>query len=128
MSDQPTKTKGDCIGNDWSPQQIEAIELFSTGELNCTEIATKLGVNPCTVSAWRKNSQFIDAIIDKARENLKGTLPQLYKVGLAAALKGDLGFFKTVIEHIEKLEEHKALKSTRQITFTWDTDDSTDTL
>ena len=120
--------RGVTVGNNFSPKQLEAIELFATGEHTCSAIAAKIEVTPGTISSWRKNPQFIDAIIDAARGILKEAIPSLYKLGLKSALDGDLGYFKTIIEHIDKLEEHRALKSSRTITFTWEKDADKDTI
>jgi hypothetical protein len=114
-----TTQRGVTVGDQFTPQQLEAIELFATGEYKCQEVAAKVGVNPTTISQWRKNYQFIDAVIRRSRELLKSCIPELYSSGVLEATKGSAPHLKIILEHIEKLENIRA-ETTGVITFKWD--------
>jgi cob(I)alamin adenosyltransferase len=118
--------RGACVGNNWTNQQLKAIELFATGHYKCSEVAKMAGVCNETISKWRSNYQFIEAIIKRSREELKAALPDLYQIGLKEAKNGSSAHLRILLEHIEKLEE-LGKKTPGRITFTWTEDeDSTE--
>jgi len=110
--------RGVTVGDNFSPKQRKAIKLFGTGELRCKEIANEVGVNATTISMWRRNYQFLDACILDAKEQLKNSLPELYKTGLSEAKKGSAAHLKILLEHIDKLEDRKT-EVKGSLTFKW---------
>ena len=113
-------SRGVTVGDRFNKRQLEAIELFATGEYTCGKVAKEVGVNPCTISAWRKNSQFMDAIIERSRELLKEALPAIYNKASDEAIKGSAQFVKILLDHLEKLEHEKTQRADATIVFKWD--------
>lgn len=116
--------KSPIVGDVFTAIQLQAIELLAIGDLSHQEIATQIGVTPQTISNWKRNYQFTDAIINRSREILKEGLPILYKHAMKYAQDGSVGYFRTLLEHMEKLESQQATRAGAQITFTWDVDDA----
>lgn len=114
--------KSPIVGNKFSEKQLLAIELLATGDYSHQDAATKVGVCPETISNWKKNYQFIDAIIQSSRELLKSELPTLYNRGMAFAKEGSVGHFNTILDHITKLEASKA-NTGQTISFSWEVED-----
>lgn len=112
--------RGTLNGNNWSTEQIHAIELFADGK-NCKEVAEEVGVIPGTISRWRRNPQFIEAIIDAAKIRLRGELPELYSVAVSKAKAGSHPHLRIILDHLDNLE--KSRRSTGELTFTWDIDE-----
>lgn len=115
-----TDLRGVENGKKWSPAQLAAIELFAAGAHKCQEVAKEVGVNPTTISNWRKNYQFIDAILVRAREMLRERLPDLYNSGVNEACKGSSAHLKIILDHIEKLENIRSEVADHMITFKWE--------
>lgn len=113
-------SRGVTVGKKFNARQLRAIELFAIGSYSCQDIASDIGVTNKTISVWRRNSQFMDAIITRAREILKESLPELYNVALDESVKGSPQFLKIILDHLDKLEATKAMKSDSTITFKWD--------
>jgi hypothetical protein len=109
----------------FSPKQILAIELLAEGA-NCTTVAEHLHVNKSTVSRWRDDPLFLEAVLNKARENLKSELPSLYVSAASNAKKGSAQHMKIILDHLDNLERTSNLRSKKQLTFTWDLDDTTE--
>jgi hypothetical protein len=109
------------VGNNFSPQQLEAIELFAIGELNCGEVAQQLGITPQTISTWRKNEQFMDAIYFRTRKLLRDALPEIYKAARNKAKAGNAPHIRILLEHLDNIEKTISQKNQSSITFTWDT-------
>lgn len=116
--------KSKDYGNEWTSQQLEAIELLASGDLNMTEIYTKLNICHDTLWRWRKNPQFMDAVIAKSREDLKNYLPEVYGKLKEKAKEGDWHHIKIMLEHLDKLEETRSKLSVSSITFTWGQDET----
>jgi len=108
------------VGNTFSPKQLEAIEMFATGEYNCTQVAEIIEVASQTISTWRKNYQFMDAIYKRAKELLKDALPEIYKSTKKKAIEGNPAHIKIILDHIEYLEKVVSEKNQASFTFTWD--------
>jgi len=119
---------GVLTGNDFSPRQLEAIELFATGKYNCTMVAEKVGVSKETISKWRRNDQFKEAIYTSAKVALRDIVPEIYKVAAQEALKGKFQHIKIILDHLDNLEKSAKTDSMSSITFTWDTNGTTDTI
>jgi DNA-binding CsgD family transcriptional regulator len=121
-------SKGTNIGEDFSPEQLECIELLSNGGLSHEEIAKQLSISTSTITRWKRNSCFMNAVISRTRELLKGALPDIYQVAVKQAKAGNHQHIKILLDHLDNLEKYKAEKSSASITFTWDISDSPDTI
>lgn len=116
------------VGNDFSPQQLEAISLFATGQYNCTEVAERVGVTVQTISTWRKNYQFMDEIYNQAKQQLKNKIPEIYKATVDKATKGSHQHIKLILDHLEYIEKIHSKANKASISFTWDIDEHSNTL
>lgn len=121
-------SKGVIVGDNFSPAQIEAIELFAAGGLNCGEIAVQVGVSPNTITAWRRNHQFMSAIVTRARELIRISLPDIYRTAITKAQGGDHKHIKILLDHLDNIDRTKVERNTAQITFTWEISDNQDTV
>lgn len=110
---------GTCVGNDFDEKQILAIDLLAEG-YNMTQVAEQIGVSLSTISRWKNNPSFMNAIVEKAREILKMELPSIYKAAIAGAKKGSAQHIKILIDHLDNLEKQAVDLTGKQITFTWD--------
>jgi len=112
--------RGVMNGKEWSSKQVKAIKLYAQGKTG-VEVSEAIGVIPGTLSRWRRNPQFIEAIIDEAKMALKADIPTLYRSAVKNAEKGSAAHLRIIIEHLDNLE--KAKKNTGSITFTWEADE-----
>ena len=113
------------IESKFTNKQINAIELMASGAYTHKKVAEAIGVSPETISHWKQNYLFTDAIIKRSREMLKESLPELYKIGLLKARDGSFGHFSTLLEHIIELEKLSESSKHARLTFTWETDADT---
>ncbi len=120
--------KGTVIDNNFSPTQLEAIELFAQGILNCSQIAEQLNVSPSTLTNWRRNQYFMEAVVSRSRELLRHALPEIYKVAIDKSVKGDHKHIKILLDHLDNIDKTKIEKNHASITFVWDMNDNPDTL
>ena len=109
---------GALVGNKFSVRQVKAIGLFAAGTHNCTQVAEEVEVSQATISKWRRNDQFMDAIFDEAKRQLRADLPNIYKVTKDFALKGNYQHIKIILEHLDSLDTHRRDSGT--VTFSWD--------
>ena len=107
-------------GKDFTKMQLRVIGLLSEGKFTLNNVSEQTNVSLPTLHRWKNNPQFMDAIIDRARANLKHFLPQLYTKLAKQALGGDFQHMKLMLEHLERLEELKDKCSKSAITFTWE--------
>lgn len=114
---------GNSVGNNFDDKQLLAIDCLAEG-MNCTETAEKVGVSLSTVSRWRTNPSFLQAVVDKAREVLKGYLPEIYQAAARNAITGSAQHIKIILDHIDNLEKKVIDSSAKQIVFTWDLNES----
>ena len=103
----------------FSAKQIKAIELFAIGNLTHRKIAELVGVSHSTLSIWRARKEFMDAIVLRARELIRESLPELYYSAIKEAKKGKHAYFKTLIEHIDRLEGMQNTVTQGLMSFTW---------
>ena len=116
------------VGDDFSPEQLECIEMLSCGGMTHEEIAKQLDIAECTITRWKRNSCFMNAVISRTRELLKGALPDIYQVAVKQAKAGNHQHIKILLDHLDNLEKYKTDKASASITFTWDISDNTDTV
>ena len=110
-------------GNNFDEKQLLAIEEFAAGA-DCTSVATLLSVANSTISRWRANPFFLQAIVEKARDNLRLELPNIYKIAASNAKTGSVQHIKIILDHLDNLERLHVERADKQIVFTWGTDDS----
>lgn len=109
----------------FEPKQLQAIDLYAQG-MKGTEIATTIDIRPETLSRWRQDPAFLDAIYTRSRELLKDSLPNIYKVLIAKALEGSYAHAKLILEHLDNVEKNAIISKDQTIQFIWKTDDKTD--
>ena len=110
---------GTKTGNKWDARQVKAIELLATGTHTLTDVSKMCPVNKDTLWKWRKNPQFRDAIIVRARELLRDELPDVYKALVKKAKGGNVQHIKVLLEHLERLESNGGGAMEGQISFAW---------
>jgi DNA-binding CsgD family transcriptional regulator len=110
--------RGVIVGKLFTQKQLQAIELLATGEHSNQDVAAAVKVTPSTISHWKQNYQFIDAIIRRAREMLKEALPDLYMAGVKQAKTGSAPHLKIILDHLERLENLRS--DTGTIVFKWE--------
>lgn len=110
---------GVTTGNNFSPEQIIVLDLLADG-VSCQDAATAVNIIPGTISRWKRNKQFTDAIVERARDKLKESLPDLYKIAVDTAKKGSATHLKIILDHLDNLEALSSKNSDYNITFTWD--------
>jgi hypothetical protein len=101
----------------FTPKQLKAIELLAQGELSGEAITVELKMSRSNLCRWKKDPDFMQAIVERSRQLLKETLPQIYKSLTNNSKKGSHNHIKVYLDHLEKLEEAKA--NTGTITFIW---------
>lgn len=104
---------------EFSAKQIQAIELLASAEHNVGEIARCVKTSRTTLQKWRNQRSFIDAVIHRARELVREKLPELYSSAVEQAIRGKHAYFKTLLEHVDRLEEMDKNTSEKSITFKW---------
>ena len=103
----------------WNTKQLEAIELLAKGGENNSKVAEAVGVCANTITNWKNNPNFMDAVIDRSRELLKGRLTNIYDALAKKAEEGSYQHIKILLEHLDNLDKHRALCSASTITFMW---------
>lgn len=104
----------------FTKKQLKAIELLARGDYeHLAEVAKEVGCASRTLYQWRTRSVFMDAVVDRAREILKESLPEIYKKSSSLAKGGDYHHVKILLDHLDKLDEMKNKSNEGTITFTW---------
>jgi AcrR family transcriptional regulator len=109
---------GECLEK-FNGKQIQAIELLAKGDLTTVKISQELGIGRRTLYQWRKQREFMDAVIYRARQMIREQLPELYRSAVKEAKKGKHSYFKTLLEHVDRLEQFERDVSDRHIVFEW---------
>jgi len=103
-------------------KHIKAIELFALG-LKCNEVAKEVDVIPGTISRWRQDPEFMEAINNKAKELLKDALPSIYQTLISKAKSGSYPHARLILDHLDNLQKNIAETSDQTLTFTWKQND-----
>ena len=106
-------------GKDFTDKQLMAIDLLSQGVMQ-KDIQEQLDVSHNTLWKWKKNPQFMDAVVESSRTCLKDALPSIYSVLATKAIEGSSQHIKILLEHLEKIEEERTKYAETAITFTWE--------
>lgn len=102
----------------FTKKHLEAIELFAQGKKG-TEVSDEIDVIPGTLSRWKQDPEFVQAIYLRAKDLLKDALPEIYKALVVKATAGSYPHARLILDHLDNLEKN-ALQSTEQsLTFTW---------
>ena len=107
----------------FNPKQVKAIDLLAMGELTYKAICKEVKIAESTLRGWRDSRSFMDEVIARSREMLRGAIPELYSAAIREAKDGNSSFFRTLLEHIDRLEEQSKGISESSITFSWKTRD-----
>lgn len=105
---------------EFSVRQHKAIELLAAGDMTYTQIADTLKIARSTLHQWRQMRDFMDAVIQRARELIREALPELYNAAIREAKAGKHAYFKTLLEHVDRLEQMANETKERHIVFVWD--------
>jgi hypothetical protein len=100
-------------------KQLKTIELLAIGEMTNVQIAAAVPVNVNTISKWKREPAFMEAVVLRSRELLKENLPEIYLSLTKKSKQGNDRHIKIFLDHIEKLEAAKSTQTS--ITFTWKT-------
>lgn len=104
----------------WNAKQKKAIELLANGDMLLQDIASELNINITTLHNWRnKTPGFNEAVLERARNKLKAHIPEVYKAMRKFSATNNPTMIKTLLEHIDKLEEKANQSQNASITFTW---------
>lgn len=108
-------------------EQIKAIELIAIGGMTNTEIANTVGVSETTIYNWKRDNEFRDACLARAKELYKITLPDVQRKLIEKAKAGDVACLRIYFDHMSVLEK---LSKEREynISFSWQTDEDNDTI
>jgi hypothetical protein len=80
-------------------------------------IANEIGINPKSITRWKKDPKFMHAVVMRSRALLKEDLPEVYKQLSNNSKEGSAQHIKILLDHLESLEKAKSSEAT--ITFTW---------
>ena len=105
----------------FNPKRLKAIELLAIGTIANQDIASELRINPQTLCKWKKDPEFMHAVVLRSRQLLKEDLPAIYKKLGEQGKIGSHQHIKILIDHLEKLEEAKS--SQTSLSFTWITNE-----
>lgn len=96
----------------------KAIELLAEGNLSQNKIAELIGIYPQTLSKWKTQQNFMEAVVLIAQENLKAQLPAVYKELAQEAKRGNHKHIKILLDHLASLEKSRDQIAT--ITFSFE--------
>lgn len=102
---------------DVESKKVRAIELMAIGGIKLKNIARSVNVAPQTISAWRRDPEFMERVVNRSRELLKENLPDVYKSLTQKSKEGNDKHIKIFLDHIEKLEEARSRQT--KIVFNW---------
>ena len=89
-----------------STHKEQAIELFANNpDIEVREVARLVGVNPVTVSVWRKDPIFHEKILERFNIHLNGRLPNTLLALERECLAGNVNAIKLMLEYSGKLEK-----------------------
>ena len=108
----------------FNSKQLMCINLMAIGQMSLKEIAKEITVSQNTLTKWKRSSVFMDSVIEKSRESLRGALPQIYISIVAKAKGGSYPHQKLILDHISALESARAECTSNSISFTWNMDDN----
>ena len=82
----------------------DAITLMATDpNLTNVEIADKIGVDPSTISKWRRDPKFVDAFYDSYMVYFGNEIPSVLQAMISQAKAGNVQAGRLVLEHSGKL-------------------------
>lgn len=107
--------------HNFSGKRARAIELLAQGEMTQVAIAKELKISPQSITKYKKNPEFMAAVVERSRQLLREQLPEVYGALRQKSKKGSDRHIKIYLDHLEKLEEARA--SQVRISFTWQVPD-----
>jgi hypothetical protein len=102
-------------------KQAQAIELLALGGYTCEKVAQIVGVHINTISNWRKDPMFMDAVIEQAKRNLYARLPTVLDRLADEAEQGHHQHIQLFLRYLERMEDRASAVDERTITFSWRT-------
>lgn len=101
------------------PNQLQAIELIATHSGTYEDIAQTVGVSETTIHNWKRNKEFCEAVIDRAREIFRTTLPGVQSKLFEMAKKGDPAALRIYFDYLATIEKLRINAADCNINFTW---------
>lgn len=111
--------RGKRAGSLFSGKQGKAIELLAGGGMTQEDICDELGICRNTMWEWKKNPEFMNAVVNRARDLLKHSLPTIYKTLAEKAAEGNHRHIKILMDHMDRLEEMTEQYTGGEITVKW---------
>jgi hypothetical protein len=98
----------------FTSRQLKAIEWFATPKFDRHPptqklLADELGCHDKTITRWKKNQAFKDAVLERARELLGSRLPEIYGALGREAEKGNIQHIKLSLEMTGEYTENKTI-------------------
>ena len=113
------RSRGKEVGNTWTKPQLRAIEYLADGRFTQADIEKKISISRTTLWQWKKNPQFMDAVIARAYERVQEHMPRILTNLAERASTGSVGHIRILLDHLEKLEKTRSDYSDHAINFTW---------
>ena len=86
------------------PQKQLAVELFARQpEMSVADVAIQVGVSPKTMSNWRQDPKFMDAVYERYMVEFGGELPAVLNAMIREAKSGNVQAGRLVLEDSGKL-------------------------
>ncbi len=91
---------------EWKPEQLAAIELLANPQkITMQEVADIVGVDRTTISRWRQQDDFIQAVNDMAYQGLKARLPDVYEALILKAQEGNTKAIELTLKFADRFIE-----------------------
>ena len=95
----------------FTANQIKAIEWLATSKYDRSPptqalLADSLGVRPETITRWKREQEFNEAVTARARELLGDDLPEIYGALRREANAGSFQHIKLALELAGEYQEH----------------------
>lgn len=104
-------------------KRLKAIELLAAGGKH-NEVAAECGIACKTLYLWKRDPDFVDAVVNRARELMKSELSSVYNKLTQKATEGSHQHIKILLDHLDRLEEMRTQAASNTVTFVWQTPDA----
>lgn len=104
----------------FTAQQIHAIELIAVGGKTNAEIAELVGVSETSIYNWKTRKDFCESVLVRSQELFRNTQPDVVNALVKRAKQGDPAAMRIYFDHIALVEKLRANLADMNITFTWE--------
>lgn len=108
--------------NNFTGKKRKCIELLAFGKLTIDSISNELGCVTSTIHKWKKDPEFMQAVVTRSQQYIRDDLPEVYNALRDKSKEGSHHHIRLLLDHLEKLEDAKAGNAT--ISFTWKSKDA----